>query len=82
MQFALLVRGGPSIFTIDEQKFLGFQSEAKFIWECLAGMLSYNRELLVVEESCGIVHFLFNRRKGKGSCRSYVANIQKRLPSC
>ena len=32
MQFALLVRGGPSIFTIDEQKFLGFQSEAKFIW--------------------------------------------------
>ncbi|KAK4149546.1 heterokaryon incompatibility protein-domain-containing protein [Chaetomidium leptoderma] len=36
---ALTVRDGPSNFTVDELKFLGFQSEEK-LWECLAGMSS------------------------------------------
>ena len=36
---ALRVRALPNNFTIDEVKFLGFQSEEK-LWECLAGMSS------------------------------------------
>jgi hypothetical protein len=36
---ALAVRDGPSNFTVDELKFLGFQSEEE-LWECLADMPS------------------------------------------